>query len=128
MTGTPCQFSCASKNVIEKHISSSHQHDKIRRACSAKQLYTQGHVQRFFPNREGSSYFRVTPILAGVAPGSDFDIWYHSLPDEDRRSRIPTAVMVGDSDDRGVADLSPFLAKAGWVGQLEGFSCCSLWK
>ena len=126
--GRPCQYCCATTNSMEKHISAKHRLERDRMGYSSKQMYCRGHIQRFFLNGEGSHYFRVDPTLSGVEAGSDFDIWYQSLTEAERRPVLSTAALTGDGDDGIEMDLPPFLTKAGWVNQLRGFSWQDLRK
>ena len=127
--GEPCLYACRSHHTMEGHIASIHSDEKRSNPYwTAKNLYTKGPVQRFFVHQAGSAFFCVTPILSGVMPDSDFDTWFRSLSDVEREQNLSQAAMMGDNDDGGGVDLSPFLAKVGWVKQLEGFSRISLMK
>lgn len=120
--GRPCNFCCRRKNTIQHHISDVHGGESVEKTYRMKKkLFTKGHVQKFFQNREGSSYFRVTPVLTGVEPEGDFSVWYASLTEVDRCQELAASALFGDTDDVG-ADISPFLSKAGWISQLEGYS------
>jgi hypothetical protein len=93
---------------------------------TARHLYKEGHVQRFFISGYRSNYFRVDPVLSGVKAGGDFDVWYMSLSDLDRQQGLSATAVIGDDDEGLEFDLPPFLAKVGWVAQLQGYSWTSL--
>jgi hypothetical protein len=108
--------------MMETHISNCHRIQKQNLLYTARQLFEEGHVQCFFINGHGSNYFRVDPVLSGVQPDSDFDLWYMLLLENDHQQDLSAATMIGDNDEGLKFDLPPFLAKVGWVAQLQGYS------
>jgi len=78
-------------------------------------------MQHFFPAGHGSSYFKVNPLLHGVRQGSDFDIFFSSIQcnKDMNNTSTPLASTIAGKEDW---DMSPFLAKAGWLGHFHGYS------
>lgn len=127
-SGAPCLYCCATRKTMLSHIYELHSAEKYNSCLKSTSLYRKGHVQRFFTNTAGSSYFRVDPTLSGVVADSDFDVWYRSLTESERRFTLSSEALTGDGEDGRAEDVSPFLAKVGWTGQLEGYSRLSLIK
>jgi hypothetical protein len=114
-----CSFCALSREHAMNHIRVKHTEKSKMDAISIR--LKQGRMQRFFPTCRGSSYFKVDPLLCGVKEGSDFDCFFSSIQhnkDANKASKpvAPTAVVAADWD------MSPFLAKAGWLGHIQGYS------
>jgi hypothetical protein len=128
-SGKPCQFCCPSPSTMDKHISAHHAVERDSEGYrKSKDMYRSGDMQRWYLSGAGSSCFRVDPTLAGVDPGSDFDLWYASLLPADREGFLSAEAMVGDGDEGIELDVSPFMQKAGWNHQIQGYSWRSLAK
>jgi hypothetical protein len=79
-------------------------------------------MQHFFGTFLGSLNFKVDPLLCGVKEGSDFNIFFSSMQHNTNtncdNSLKPTA-SIGASEAHW--DMSPFLAKARWLGHIHGY-------
>jgi len=111
-----CSFACPSRRTMYDHClthpEARHQPVDVR--------FKPGHVQRFFTSGTGSSYFKVDPLLLGVEKGSDFDIFYSMVQEETRQKSVQN--VPANTTEGADWDLSPFLARAGWVRQMQGYS------
>jgi hypothetical protein len=113
-----CNFCAVNREYAQSHTREKHAEKMVTGPTSAH--LKQGRMQRFFRTGHGSAYFKVDPVLCGVQSGSDFDIFFSSIQQEKEDGGAPKDACggVGESD----WDISPFLSKAGWLGQIHGYS------
>jgi hypothetical protein len=110
---------------MKHHLNDPETHTAERRnkrLYTSSQLFTKGHVQRFFTTITGSSYFRVDPLLSGVQKDSDFDIFFASVQSE---GGAPSEEDANRSIEEPW-DISPYLARTGWIDHLKGYSWSSM--
>jgi hypothetical protein len=116
-----CHFCTLSRQHALNHVREKHPEPSATKSISHH--LKQGHMQRFFHQCHGSSYFRVDPLLCGVKEGSDFDMLFSSIQRKEDAKNISKPVSSASAAvDEADWDMSPFLAKAGWLTQIRGYS------
>ena len=125
-----CDFCCLTEETMRHHVNDPSMHDERQRnraVYTAGQLSTKGYVQRFFVSGEGSSYFRVDPLLSGVQKGGDFDLFLNSVRSSQGGDDMPYDGSRHDVPSEPW-DVSPYLARTGWPEHLKGYSWGSMIK
>lgn len=114
-----CHFACVSRKSMLDHGRGKHP-GQMHHPVKAR--FKSGPVQRFFKSQSGSSYFKVDPLLSDVEGGSDFDVFYSMVEMERKEVQNSAPAISADTSDEVDWDLSPFLARSGWIRQLQGYS------
>jgi hypothetical protein len=115
---------------MRHHVNDPSMHDERQRnrvVYTAGQLSTKGYVQRFFASGEGSSYFRVDPLLSEVQKGGDFDLFLNSVRSSQGGNDMPYDGSRHDVPSQPW-DVSPYLARMGWPEHLKSYSWGSMIK
>ena len=109
-----CHFASMKKKTMHNHIYQNHPE---RGGRTASQCWERGYVQQLFTTGFGSLYFRVTPLLNSVVPGSPFEGWFRKFCEPTGFQR---SVLQLDTNEPG--NIDTFVKKVGWLTQVKGYS------
>jgi hypothetical protein len=116
-----CQFISASKDGVRQHIKRVHK-SHITPQTPVKDLIQEDgcYYQRLYPSGDGSQAFRVNPIFS-TSPGSHFHAFMENLDKKWTSGEFlkEAAQAAGASEEY---DITGFLAAAGWIKAVEGYS------
>jgi hypothetical protein len=125
-----CDHCCTSDDTMRRHLNNPALHPDRQEDLAKYPInehFTRGFVQRFFVMLHGSAYFRVDPLLLGVQKDSDFDIFYSSTHGAQNQSDAPSPETSGTHNAGNEPwDLTPYLARTGWLEHLRGYSWSSM--